>query len=417
MRRLISDRVTKWMGMMLLGATVVLTGCQSNNLAQTKVGPSAIGPGAQSTVLGHTDRVYNYTSNIHLDVAIPVFDPGIPRDYDEVEEQNIWPQLRRAESNRFAMATKKALEKTKAFGSVSVVPTPDATAEVFVLGRIEMSNSEDIELAITVMDISGKVWSSKSFEHRVKAGFFRDKQNDDKDPYEPIFAQVASHVYDLLIAKSDQQKQDLQQIADIRFAQYFSPESFTKHLIQDKKGVLSLASLPSGQDAMLKRIEPLRVKDQMFVDRIQAEYEGFSKKTDESYRIWQESTLPNAKAAREAETEATVKGFLGAGLAILSVAGGSRPDLNTAEKVATGVSALTSAYFIKESFAQSKEAKAHQARLEEAGANLDIEMDDHVMALQGETIELTGNAQEQYVQWKAHLKKLYAMEATPSKQL
>lgn len=417
MRSLMSSRVTKWMGMMLLSATVALGGCQSNNLAQTKVGPSIIGPGAAVSPMGSTARVYNYTSDIHLDVAIPVFDPGIPRDYDEVEEQNIWPQLRRAESNRFALATKKALEKTKAFGSISVVPTPDATAEVFVLGKIEMSNSEDIELVITVMDISGNVWGSKSFEYRVKEGFFRDKQNKNKDPYEPIFEQIAGHVYDLFVKKGDKQKEDLQKIADIRFAQYFSPESFSAHLTQDNKGVLSLASLPSEQDTMLQRIEPLRVKDQMFVDRIQAEYEGFSKKTDESYRIWQESTLPNAKAAREAETEATIKGVLGAGLAILSIAGGSKPDLNTAEKVATGVSALTSAYFIKESFAQNAEAKGHQARLEEAGSNLDIEMDDHVMALEGETIELTGNAQEQYVQWKAHLKKLYALEATPMTQL
>ena len=90
-----------------------------------------VGPGG-GQALGAQKNTYNYNSEIYMDVAIPVFDPGFPTerdgtiDYDEIEEEGIWPQVRRLEANRFAIATKEALGETKSFGSINV--TPDASA-------------------------------------------------------------------------------------------------------------------------------------------------------------------------------------------------------------------------------------------------------------------------------------------------
>lgn len=400
----------------LLTAAIGLSGCQTMGSSQVSVGPS-VGPGSNTNkALGDKTRSYVYNSDVYLDVAVPVFDPGIPTDYGELEEENIWPQLRRAESNRFAIAVKKALEKTKAFGSVSVVPTPDATADLYVLGRIDKSNSEDIKLVIDIVDISGRKWDNETFEYRVSMGFFRDRKNKTNDPYEPIFTDIANHVFDLLVARTEASKKELKQITDIRFAQSFSPEAFSQHVATDKKGFVSLTSLPSEQDPMLNRVKPLREQDQMFVDRIQTQYESFSAKTDESYRTWQESTLPNAVAAREAQNKAVTKGILGGAMLLLG-ASNAKHTLSKTSQVATAVTALAGAYFIKESFGESAEAKAHQARLDEMGENLDIEMDDHVMSLEDETVKLSGTSEEQYTQWKAHLKKMYAAEATPTTQL
>ena len=108
-----------------------LGGCGSTQTKVSSVGPSMVGPGSGQP-LGSSSNSYNYNSSIFMDVAVPVFDPGFPTesdgsiDYDEIEEEGIWPQVRRLEANRFAVATKEALGKTKSFGSINV--TPDASA-------------------------------------------------------------------------------------------------------------------------------------------------------------------------------------------------------------------------------------------------------------------------------------------------
>ena len=55
-----------------------------------------------------------------LDVIIPVFDPGLPEDLEDYEDENIWPEIRRAEANRFAYKLKEKLDETGQFGSQSV---------------------------------------------------------------------------------------------------------------------------------------------------------------------------------------------------------------------------------------------------------------------------------------------------------
>ena len=255
---------TKLSCLAILAFSLVLAGCQSTGKSSVAVGPSVT---TQPTkALGDKSKQYHYNSQIFLDVAIPVFDPGLPEDDEDLKEDGIWPQLRRAEASRFALMTKKALEQTRSFGSISVVPTPQATADIYVLGRIEQSNSEEIEISIEVVDISGRRWDKKTFEHTVSTGFFRDKQNKQKDPYEPVFTEIADHIYQLLRSKKEQEKTNIKQIADIRFAQSFSPEAFAAHTSVDRNGYIQLNSLPSEQDPMFSRVQSLRVQDQLFSD-------------------------------------------------------------------------------------------------------------------------------------------------------
>ena len=84
---------------------------------------------------------------VKLDVIIPVFDPGITEKNSDNSEKNsdneaddIWPELRRAESTKFALMMKRALEKTEAFGAVRVSPNKNSTGDLYVLGKIEESN-------------------------------------------------------------------------------------------------------------------------------------------------------------------------------------------------------------------------------------------------------------------------------------
>jgi outer membrane murein-binding lipoprotein Lpp len=398
----------------MMGSVISLSGCQSTAKSQVAVGPS-VGPGS-GKALGDKTRSYPYQSSVYLNVAVPVFDPGIPADYSEVEDQQIWPQLRRAEATRFAVLTKQSLQKTGVFGNVSVVPTPATSADLFVLGRIDESNSQDVKINIELVDISGRRWGEKAFEHRVSEGFFRDKQNNDNDSYSPIFSQIGDYVYQQLLKKAESDKQALQQITDLRFAQSLSPSYFSNHLSTDTKGFMTVNSLPGEGDPMMLRIEPLQIQEQLFIDRLQTQYDGFNRKTDESYHLWQKETLPAMVAASAADSASLFKGFLG-GAAILVAAINADDDLSTTSKIATGAAAIGGIYLIKEAFGSSAEAKIHRASIDQLGETIDIQMDDQVLTLKDKTIELSGTAEQQYEQYKAHLKRIYQLEKTPDQDL
>ena len=94
---------------------LLFSGCASNNTKlSTRVGPSL------SSSYSEQKGINSVPSHPKLDVIIPVFDPGLPQDPDDYEDENIWPEIRRAEANRFAYKLKEKLDETGQFGSVRV---------------------------------------------------------------------------------------------------------------------------------------------------------------------------------------------------------------------------------------------------------------------------------------------------------
>jgi hypothetical protein len=391
-----------------------------------QTGPS-VGPQAGPKIYQEPNKKqYAYNSNTYLDVVIPVFSPGLPTDdrgeidYQAVGDEGLWPQLRRAEANRFAVETKRAVENIGTFGSVSVVPTATASGDVYVLGTINQSDSEIIKLSVSVVDSQGKSWGKRQFEHTVASVFFRDKTNVNKDPYAPIFTEIADYVYELLRATSEKQKETIKAVTEIRYAQLYAPEVFSQHLTLNKKWngnyEYALVSLPSENDKMVDRIKPLRVQDQLFVDRLQTQYEGFHAKSNESYRTWQKETLPELIAVNKARTDRNVRVGAGIALATLSILL-NRNSSSAAGEVGTIAGAVASTVLISSAMDKNAELKVHKQSLDELGESLDLELSPQLMTHKGQTVELTGTANEQYQQWKNHLQKIYALEKTPNKAL
>jgi len=59
-----------------------------------------------------------------------------------------------------------------------------------------------------------------------------------------------------------------------------------------------------------------------------------------------------------------------------------------------------------------KEAEIHAESLRELSQSLGTEITPYVLDIEGRTIELTGNAREQYVQWKKLLQQIYVQETS-----
>ena len=394
-----------------------MSGCGSTQTNVTSVGPSMVGPGG-GQALGAQKNTYNYNSEIYMDVAIPVFDPGFPTerdgtiDYDEIEEEGIWPQVRRLEANRFAIATKEALGETKSFGSINVTPDASALADVYVLGKINYSDTETVEIGVKVMDAKNTVWGEEEFEYRVSEGWYRDAMSRGENPNGPVFEQIAKFVYDLLIKKSDAYKQEVQMVSDLRYAQMYSPESFSQYLTQGRRGEIELVSAPSDSDPMLRRVRAIQAKDEQFIDSLQETYDSFWVTTEEPYRKYQKETLPEAKKIRELEAERTTQQVTAGLFAVASVLLGSNSS-STAGQVAAAGAGIAAIGTLSEAIKTNKELHAQRDLFDEMGQNLDIQVADQIVEIDNQRIELQGTASEQYYQLRARLKDIYDMESTP----
>ncbi|MCH1448611.1 MAG: hypothetical protein L7U49_00370, partial [Litoricolaceae bacterium] len=139
--------------LVVLLITVSLTGCGAGLDSLSKVSKPSVGPSTSTQIEQQAEIAKKQQIAPKLDVVIPVFDPGLDGTEDE---DNVWPEMRRAEANRFAWKLKEALEGSGRFNVVRVTPDRNATGELYVVGRVVESSGEDVEIAIQVFDIAGR---------------------------------------------------------------------------------------------------------------------------------------------------------------------------------------------------------------------------------------------------------------------
>lgn len=395
---------------------LVFAGCAPN--PRMRRTGSIVGPPTSSAVerAAALERAAAVRTKPRLDVIVPVFDPGLSEKAEMYAEPGVWPELRRAEANRFAHKLKLALEETGAFGAVRVTPDTTAAGDLYVLGAIEESNGQSVAINLEVRDSSNARWFGRSFEHTVVQGFYKNIRNKGTDAYDPVFARAAAYVVERLDRQPDADLERLKLLTDLRFGASLTEEAFTNHIEREADRYV-LTSYPSAADPMLRRTKDVRVRDQMFVDDLQDHYRAFNDKMDESYRVWQEHSLIEVEAQRKAKRKALLQGLAGAALVGLGIAALSTMPSSTAATTAGLAGGVVGAIMIGKGFQTSKEAKVHRDALNELGESIDVELAPQVVEFDEQTEKLTGDAKEQFGQWRAFLKKIYEQERTPEVDL
>tara|TARA_B100000686_G_scaffold353967_1_gene461897 strand:+ start:1519 stop:2763 length:1245 start_codon:yes stop_codon:yes gene_type:complete len=392
------------------------TGCATNNTKQS----AGVGPSLSSSYLNQ-NKHSTVQALPKLDVIIPVFDPGLPEDGD-YEDENIWPEIRRAESNRFAYKLKEKLDETGQFGAVRVTPDSTATGDLYILGQIKVSNGEEIEIAVEAIDISNRKWLDESFDHEVSDTFYKNYRNKGKDPYDPLFEEVAIKITEELSDHGSKELEDLRLLANIRFGANFLDSKFMQY-IKKENGQFELVSKPSHKDPMFRRVKVIRVRDQLFIDGLQNNYASFSTKMNNSYLMWQNQSLLEIKAKRSANRKAigqAIGGVALIGLGVLSAvagAGSYSPATQTASTLGLVAGGVGGAVLIGKSLESNEEANMHRDTLNELGQSVDLELAPKVIEFNKNSVELTGNAKEQFMQWRNFLQRIYLEEKTPDVQL
>lgn len=395
----------------LIILTHVLTGCATTSSGSLKTGPQLASAQEQNKEIPY--------QGVKLDVIIPVFSPGLSASAAEYEEEGIWPELRRAEANRFAYKLKTALDESGKFGAVRVAPNSTTSGDLFAVGEIIESNGQELEFSLRVVDASGKQWLNETIDHEVGEGFYKNPRNDGKDPYDPAFDKAAQAIIEALLKQKQSEMAQLQNINDLRFAASFNEQAFNEYL--DTSGQqIKLVSMPSDADPMFERVKSIQVREQLFIDNLQQNYSAFSQQMDDSYLAWQEASATEMQLRKEAKTKSIWKMIGGAvliGAAVAAATSGSSNDPRFGRDLATVAGGIGGAVLISSGFKSREEAKFHQEALNELGESVNLEMAPQVMTYEEESVELTGDIDEQFRQWRAFLNRMYQLEATPDVQL
>ncbi|MBL1321347.1 MAG: hypothetical protein COA63_009865 [Methylophaga sp.] len=387
-----------------------LVGCATTG------GTSKVGPRSSSSYQEKAAEVETASAAPKLDVIIPVFDPGLSESEENYEKEGIWPELRRAEANRFAFKLKQALDNSNEFGAVRVTPDETASGDLYVLGKIIESDGQDVKLKLNVVDISGKEWVNSTLSHEVTEAFYRNSRNQGKDPYDPIFEEAANKIIEALKKRSTSELDDLKYIADLQFGASFNDAAFMEYMNTERNHI-KLISKPSDDDPLFQRVKAIRVREQLFVDNLQQNYVSFSQNMDNSYLAWQEASFTEKKLRKEAQTEGILKTLGGIALIALAIAAGSDNDSSVAVETAAVVGGIGGALLIADGFKSRKEAKFHKEAINELGESINLDMQPQVISFEAETVELTGNIQNQFKQWRAFLQRIYEQESTPNTEL
>ena len=270
---------------------------------------------------------------------------------------------------------------------------------------------------IEVVDITGRRWFRQNYSHRVKAQFHRDRRNKGLDPYAPVFEEVAADIARALRKKSDEDLAKLRAIEEMRWAATFSQEQFGGYL-QQRNGVYRLAGLPDQGDPALARTRAIHLQDRLFMNRMQEHYEGFAARTERSYSVWQEQSLEESKARREASVRAAGQFILGGLALIVGVAAAVSDTSSSGVQSGLGtLGATVGGVLIAEGFQTRSEARVHRDALSEFGESLDLELSPQVVAFEDKTLSLSGDAREQFQEWRDFLKTIYDEETTPQREL
>jgi hypothetical protein len=346
-----------------------------------------------------------------LDVNVQIFDPGkLPSS--KSASRGLSDDIRKAEARYIPVHLRDAIQRTGQWGAVRVVPAEMAGTEVLVFGKILKSDGEVLELQITASDALGKRWFKKTFKGKTTAERYESVATDQTEVFEDVYALIAEALVEYRRKISPERARETRQIAELRFAEEFVPDAFGGYLERSRwSDEVTVERLPAEGDPLMTRVRRIRERDYLLVDTLDSHYEGLSRDMSQVYTDWRRSRFQEIQVIRKIDARKNAQVASGFGLILLGVAAAALGDNSSGLGSAVGgAAAAAGTQLILQSSQISEEAEINKAALEEMGVSFGADARSIVVEVEGQTVELTGSAEEKYARWQEVLMNLHALE-------
>ena len=290
-------------------------------------------------------------------------------------------QVRSVERRYLPYQLKMTLDRSGYWGAVRVMPQEDRSAELGISGTILASDGVELELAIRVLDATGRVWLDRTYQD-VASGedYDRDAVNQ-KDPFQDLYNRIANDLSQQLEMLAAADLKELLDVATLRYARDLSPESFSRHLQETGQGQLVLAGLPALDDPMFDRVRRIRESEYLFADSIDAHYKSLQRKVDLTYAWWRYYSHELIVGNRRLET------------------------IDATRSATRG-----SWYSLERVYKTYKESRMNEDALRELTESFDRETAPTVTEIAGKVVQLHGTLDFQVSEWRRLLREAYRQE-------
>lgn len=346
-----------------------------------------------------------------LNLSIQVFDPGqLPENPDK--RKGLSAEIREAESRFAPIHLKHTLQRTGYWGVVRVVPDQDIGSEVLVQGKIEYSDGENASLSIVVSDSRNVTWFQKTYAETARPDEHLGVEMEKEDVFQDLFNTIANDIAVHRNRLSIENIEEIRQVAALKYAYSMAPEAFEPYLATTKEGLVVLQRLPAEGDPMFERVEAVKVRDDLLVDTINDYYDIYYQDLWEPYSNWRRYRHEEVFTLRRLEREALAKQVLGVTAIVGAIALGVAGDYETAVRTRPLQEVLIAggAYSVYSGHQARQESQINQDAIEELGSSFASEAEPLSIEVEGQTIRLTGSAEQQYAKWRSMLKQIYAQE-------
>ena len=344
-----------------------------------------------------------------LDVGIQVFDPGLPEDADPVtlEEQGIFPEVRKSEARFIPYHLKNTMESTGQWGAVRVVPVGTDNVDVLVTGEIIESTGRSLTISLGASDATGRAWFDRKYKGLADPQAYLPDSIQIEDPFQDLYNLIAN---DLLKERMELDAGDIEsihEVSQLRFAADLAPYVFEDYFTVNRKGRYKIDRLPAAGDPMIVRVEKIRERDYMLVDTLNEHYESFYVAMSDPYEKWRSSSyvveLQLAEMRRKARTKQILGGLLIVGAFLVDPA-------SSIERAARDAAIVGGAITLKNGIQQQGESKMHVEEIRELAASFDSEITPLLVEVEGQTLKLSGSAEAQYSTWREILEEIFTTE-------
>jgi len=215
-----------------------------------------------------------------INVSIPVFATGLPKDAPAYAELGVFPRIREIEARYLPFVLRRKLAESGDWGAVRVVSDPATIEELVVHGEILQSKGTLFEIRIRAVDATGAVWLDERFAAMPDGG---------ADPaYERLFDRVATRLDTVRRGQAPDHVATVREIALLRYGARLAPKTFGPYLEESADGAVRIRRLPAHNDPMLDRITRVREAEYVIIDAADGRYQTLHEEVDSIYAVWQE---------------------------------------------------------------------------------------------------------------------------------
>jgi hypothetical protein len=346
-----------------------------------------------------------------LNVSIKVFDPGV-LPADSRQASGLSPEIRAAEARFVPVHLKYTLQRTGYWGMVRVVPDDDVGTDLLVRGSIVYSDGESLVLSVQAIDSTNRLWLDKTYAETAKPAEFEKGDPGRTDIFQDLFYTIAN---DLVLARRrlrPNEIAEIQNVAELRYAASMAPDAFAGYVQQQPDGRLTLSRMVPAGDPMLARVRTVRNRDDMLLDTINGYYDAYYQDLWEPYSNWRRFRSEELVTMRKLEKQALTRQVLGIASIVGAIAIGAASDYDTREQTATlrNVMVMGGAAAVYSGSQKREESRMNKEVIEELGTSFSSEAEPLVIEVDGETLRLSGTAEQQYARWREILRKIHARE-------